>query len=133
MTKTNKRQNLFHIARRYNKLEMCRFISEKFFELLFLECTEGWNETLYAAKNSDTTVLEFLMEKQISFEHYFTTKRNALHVAFDNGNVDACIFLIKHYPFLLDLADQKGGHAGNFALRKGSFTILRELENNINV
>ncbi|XP_078340833.1 uncharacterized protein LOC144627513 isoform X2 [Crassostrea virginica] len=133
LAKTNNGQNIFHIACSYNKLEMCRFISEKFFALLSLECTEGWNATLYAAKNSDTKVLEFLKEKQISFEHCSTTNRNALHVACDNGNVDACMFLIKHYPFLLDLVDQKGRNAGHFAVRKGNLTILKELENNMNV
>ena len=133
MAKTNNGQNIFHIACSYNKLEMCRFISEQFFDILSLKCMEGWNATLYAAKNSDTKVLELLKEKQISFEHCSTTNRNALHVACDNGNVDACMFLIKHYPFLLDLVDQKGRHADHFAVRKGNLTILKELENNMNV
>nr|XP_022297396.1 uncharacterized protein LOC111106843 isoform X2 [Crassostrea virginica] len=132
---TNFGHNIFHIACIYNHLEMCRFISElgKFNDLLSAECTEKWNATLYAAKNGHTDVLNFLLEKNVSFTHSSASGRNALHIACDNGHFDSCKVIIDNCPSLLNEVDFTGRHAGHFAVRGGNLDILTYLETMMDV
>ena len=128
-------QNIFHIACIYNHVEMCKYISKRkyFHDLLAAMCAEGWNATLYAAKNGHENVLKFLLKKDVSFTHTSDSNRNALHVACDNGHLDACKVIIDGCPSLLNEVDYKGRHAGHFVVRGGNMDILIYLENTMDV
>lgn len=114
---------------------MCRYIAklDQFKYLLSAENEEGWNATLYAAKTGDTNVLQFLWEEKVSFDHTSSSKRNALHVASDNGNLTACKLIVDLRPSLAKNADEKGRHAGHFAARNGNIEILMFLQTKIDV
>ena len=132
---TKNGQNIFHIACIYNHLEMCRYISRlnQFHDLLTAVCADNWNATLHAAKNGHKNILNFLLEKKVSFAHLSESKRNALHVACDHGHFDACKFIIDSCPSLLCEVDDKGRHAGHFAVRGGNMDILTYLETKMDV
>nr|XP_022297443.1 uncharacterized protein LOC111106871 isoform X2 [Crassostrea virginica] len=123
-------QNIFHIACIYSQLKMCEFISkiDDFHDLLFAKSRNGWNATLHAAKNGDPNILKFLRDKNVEFVHKSNTERNALHIACDNGKFDACKCIVKLCATLLEATDEKGRHAGHFAVRSGNMQILQYLE-----
>lgn len=125
---TNNRQNVFHIACVYSKLDMCEHISELYVALIHKESTVGWNATLYAAKNGHTNVLNLLKAKKVSFEHKSESARNALHIACDNGHFEACKYISENFPSLLNAVDYKGRYASHFAARGGNLKIIKYLE-----
>lgn len=127
ISKTNDGQNIFHVACIHNKLDMCHFISNHYHYLMFEECTGKWNALLYAAKNGNTSILEFLQTKDIDFRHTSESNRNALHIACDHGHLSACEKIIEACPSLLDTVDHKGRHAGHFAVRSGNVDVLKYL------
>lgn len=126
LTKT--KLNIFHIACVYNQLEMCEFIAINFHALMFKTSNEEWNATLHAAKNGNTIILEFLHKNEVNIEHNSVSKRNALHVACDNGHLNACQYLSDKFPHLLEALDHKGRHASHFAVRSGKIEVLKYLE-----
>lgn len=130
---TNNGQNVFHIACIYSKLEMCEHISERYVALIHKESTEGWNATLYAAKNGHTNVLKFLKAKKVSFMHKSESARNALHIACDNGHFEACEYISENFPSLLKAIDYKGRYASHFAARGGNLRIIKYLESKIDL
>lgn len=130
---TNNGQNAFHIACIYNQFEMCEYISKHYHDLISADCKEGWNATLYAAKNGNTKILKFLQKENISFEHKSESSRNALHIACDKGHIEASKYLSDTFPFLLNAADSQGRYAFHFAARSGCIEILKYLEINSDV
>lgn len=127
ISKTNDGQNVFHIACIHNKLDMCYFISNHYHYLMFEECAGKWNALLYAAKNGNTSILEFLQTKDIDFRHTSESNRNALHITCDHGHLSACEKVLEACPSLLDTVDHKGRHAGHFAVRSGNVDVLNYL------
>lgn len=125
---TNNGQNTFHIACIYNQFEMCEYISKHYHDLISAECKEGWNATLYAAKNGNTKILKFLQKENVSFEHKSESSRNALHIACDNGHFEASKYLSDTFPYLLNAGDSQGRYAFHFAARSGCVEILKDLE-----
>lgn len=125
---TNKKENIFHIACIYNRLEMCKYIFSELNDLVIAKCEDGWNATLHAAKNGYVEILKFLKEKNISLEHQSESNRNALHIACDNQRLKACEYLVENCPFLLNVSDHKGRKAVHFAARSGNVKLLQYLE-----
>lgn len=127
ISKTSDGQNVFHIACIHSKLDMCHYISNHYHYLMFEECSGKWNALLYAAKNGNTSILEFLQTEYVNFCHTSESNRNALHVACDNGHLIACEKILEVCPSLLDTVDYKGRHAGHFAVRSGNVDVLKYL------
>lgn len=125
---TNTKENIFHIACVFNKLEICKYISKEFKELLSSECEDGWDATLHAAKNGNTNILKFLKKVKVSLKHQSVSGRNALHIACDNGHLDACKYITGTCSSLLSVSDHKGRYAVHFAARSGNMELLKYLE-----
>lgn len=125
---TNKKLNIFHIACIYNQLEMCKFIFDNLNDLVHAKSNDGWTAALHAAQNGKTDLLKFLVEKKVSLNHKSESKRNALHIACDNGHLEACKFLIVTSPSLLSESDEKGRYPVHFAARSGDLELLKYLE-----
>ena len=130
---TSDRKNIFHIACIYGKLEICEFIGEKYKCLVFADDEDKWNAAMYASKNGNTDILQFLNKIKASFTHASASDRNALHIACDNGQFEACKFIAENYPSLLNEVDHKGRHAAHFAVRSGNMDTLTYLETKMNV
>lgn len=125
---TNNKENIFHIACIYDRLEMCKYIFSEFNDLMIAKCEDGWNATLHAAKHGHVKILKFLKEKNISLEHQSESNRNALHIACDNQHLEACEYLVETCPRLLNVSDHKGRKAVHFAARSGNVKLLQYLE-----
>lgn len=125
---TEKELNIFHIACIYNQLEMCEFIFDNFNDLVDAESNDGWTAALYAAKNGNADLLKFLDEKKVSLDHKSESDRNAMHIACDNGHLEACKFLTNTCPSLLSAPDKKGRYPVHFAARSGNMELLKYLE-----
>ncbi|XP_048741997.2 ankyrin-1-like isoform X3 [Ostrea edulis] len=124
---TNDKQNIFHIACIYDKLDMCQYIASNHDSLIRRECNEKWNATLFAAKVGSTNILKFLHMRGFSFVHKSESDRNVLHIACDNGHLDSCKYITEVCPALLNDVDHKGRHAGHFAARNGNIEIMKYL------
>lgn len=120
--------NIFHIACIYNQLKMCEFIFDNFNDLVDAESNDGWTAALHAAKNGNTDFLKFLVAKEVSLDHKSESNRNALHIACDNGQLEACRFLTDTCPSLLSAPDDKGRYPVHFAARSGNMELLKYLE-----
>lgn len=125
---TDKELNIFHIACIYNRLEMCKFIFDNFNDLVVAESNGGWTAALHAAKNGNTECLKFLVAKEVSLDHKSESDRNILHIACDNGHLEACTFLTVTCPSLLSVPDEKGRYSVHFAARSGNMQLLKYLE-----
>lgn len=125
---TDKGQNVFHISCIYNQFEMCKYIAKHYHDLKSKESNEGWNATLYAAKNGNTKVLKLLKNEKVSFEHKSESSRNALHIACDNGHIEASKYISDICSSLLNARDDTGRYAFHFASRSGCIEILKDLE-----
>lgn len=64
---TNNGQNAFHIACIYNQFKMCEYISKHYHDLISAECKEGWNATLYAAKEWQYKNFEISSKRKCQF------------------------------------------------------------------
>lgn len=126
---TNMELNIFHIACIYNQLEMCEFIFDNFNDLVDAESNDGWTAALHAAKNGNSDLLKFLVRKKVSLDHKSESDRNALHIACDNGHLEACKFLTDTCLSLLSAPDEKGRYPVHFAARSGNMELLKYLEN----
>lgn len=126
---TNMELNIFHIACIYNQLEMCEFIFDNFNDLVDAESNDGWTAALHAAKNGNADLLKFLVRKKVSLDHKSESDRNALHIACDNGHLEACKFLTDTCLSLLSAPDEKGRYPVHFAARSGNMELLKYLEN----
>lgn len=125
---TEKELNIFHIACIYNQLEMCEFIFDNFNDLVVAKSNDGWTAALHAAKNGNTECLKLLVAKEFSLDDKSESDRTALHIACDNGHLEACIYLTDKCPSLLSALDEKGRHAVHFASRSGNMELLKNLE-----
>ena len=130
---TDDKKNIFHIACIYNNLNMCEFIAEKYSSLANAEDEDKWNAVMFAAKNGHTEILHFLKRFRASFTHASESARNALHIACDNGQFEACKFIVWNYPSLLKEVDYKKRHAAHFAVRSGNMDTLTYLETKMDV
>ncbi|XP_062614336.1 putative ankyrin repeat protein RF_0381 [Saccostrea cucullata] len=124
---TNDGQNIFHIACIHGNLDMCQFIAENYNKLISAVDNDAWNATLYAAKQGHIHILKFLRANGVSFNNQSKSKRNALHIACDNGHKPVCEFIVKVCPSLLEEKDYKGRHAGHFAARSGNVPTMKFL------
>lgn len=123
---TDEELNIFHIACIYNQLEMCEYIFDKFNDLVVAKSNDGWTASLHAAKNGNTDILMFLDAKEVSLDHKSESDRNALHIACNNGHLEACRFLTDTCPSLLSAPDEKGRYPVHFAAR--TMELLKYLE-----
>lgn len=126
---TENKLNIFHIACIYNQLEMCKFIFDTFGgDLVDAKSNDGWTAALHAAKNGNTDFLEFLASNKVSLDHKSESSRNALHIACDNGHLEACKFLTETCRSLLSEPDERGRYPVHFAARSGNMELLKYLE-----
>lgn len=125
---TDNNLNIFHIACIYNQLKMCEFIFDKLNDLVHTKSNEGWTAALHAAKNGNTDLLKFLVAKKVSLDQKSESERNALHIACDNGQLEACKYLIGASRSLLSETDEKGRYPVHFAARSGDMDLLQYLE-----
>lgn len=126
--KTPNGLNIFHIACIYNKVEMCEFIFDNFNNLVHAESNGGWTAALHAAKKGNKDFLEFLVSKKANLDHKSESDRNAMHIACDNGHLEACKFLKETCPSLMSASDHKGRYPVHFAARSGNIELLKYLE-----
>lgn len=107
---------------------MCEYIFDNFNDLVVAKSKDGWTAASHATKNGNTDVLKFLVAKEVSLDHKSESDRNALHIASDNGHLEACIFLTDKCPSLLSAHDKKGRYPVYFAARSGNIELLKYLE-----
>ncbi|XP_062604564.1 putative ankyrin repeat protein RF_0381 [Saccostrea cucullata] len=128
MTYKNKDgSNILHIACMNSKLEMCRYITQHYPELLNQEDYNGWNVVLYATQGGNVEILELLAEKGVDMTHKNKEGCSILHIACNNSKLEMCQYIIQHYPDMLKQVANDGLNAAFYAAQGGNVEILKLL------
>ncbi|XP_061179352.1 ankyrin repeat and death domain-containing protein 1B-like [Saccostrea echinata] len=126
------RENIAIFACKGKSLEMMKFIGNRqdLTKALHEQNYEGWNVVHYAAKSGNCDILEYLIgEMKVDCINESTNKKkNCLHTACEAGHYEACKYLVKSAPRLLNLSDKDGNHAGHYAAMKGTVKIIKFLK-----
>ncbi|XP_055999263.1 alpha-latroinsectotoxin-Lt1a-like [Ostrea edulis] len=101
--------NILHIACRHGRLDMCKYIAERYPELVTQESKKGWNPALFigergGADEERINILTHLVTKHDLFVYHVSRAgKSILFNACANRSYTLCEHLLKTYPGLLTI------------------------------
>ncbi|XP_056001542.1 ankyrin repeat and protein kinase domain-containing protein 1-like [Ostrea edulis] len=119
--------NILHVACAKANLEMSRYISQTYPDLLHSVDNDGWNASLHAACGGNVKILQLLADSEMDVNYKDNDGWNILLVACRTSNLDMSRYVIQAYPDLLHSVDNNGGNAALHAARGGNVRILQLL------
>ncbi|XP_048743278.2 ankyrin-3-like isoform X2 [Ostrea edulis] len=87
-----------------------------------------WNPLQYAAKTGNKNILQFLDEEKVRVFYSTEDLKYSFHTACENGNLEACKYIVGKSKESIYAHDKSGRHAGHFAAKSGNVEILKYLE-----
>ncbi|XP_056005859.1 putative ankyrin repeat protein RF_0381 isoform X2 [Ostrea edulis] len=128
--KSNDGWNILHTACVNSNLEMSRYITQEYPDLLHSADNDGWNAALHAARGGNTEILKLLAENKVDLKHKNNNGWNILHVACLTSNLEMSRHVIRTYPDLLHSVENNGWNAALYAAGGGNVEILQLLADN---
>ncbi|XP_062619034.1 putative ankyrin repeat protein RF_0381 [Saccostrea cucullata] len=128
MTNKNKDgSHIFHIACANSKSEMCQYIIQNYPDMLDQINDNGWNVTLFAAKEGNVEILELLEQNGVDLTYKNENGSNILHIACMQSKFEMCQYIIQHYPDMLHQVDYNGWNVALYAAQGGNVEVLQHL------
>ena len=122
--KTNDGQNCFHIAARFEHLNLCKTLIDIHNFDVDMTNSMGWTVLHYSAKSGSHDLIDFFVKKGVDILLETRAGNNSLHIAASNGHLSLCETLITKYKLDVKMTDNDGWTALSFAAENGSYELI---------
>ena len=95
--KTSDGTNCLHIAALEGYLKLCRYFLEIHDFDVNMADNEGWTSLHKSAKNGNFDVFSYILGKGSEIYCKANNMKNVLHFSAENGHVEICEFVLKHF------------------------------------
>nr|XP_022303014.1 uncharacterized protein LOC111110716 isoform X2 [Crassostrea virginica] len=120
-------RTVLHKACEYGRVNMCKYLINKYSKLLQILDREGMCTIHYAGFGGNVEIFELLCSNMLAVQTFSNRGKTILHCACGNGRINLCKYLIKKYPFLLEIRDLDGMHVVHDAAQSGNVELVKFL------
>ena len=122
--KTNDGQNCFHIAARFEHLNLCKTLIDIHNFDVDMTNSMGWTVLHFSAQSGSHDLIDFFVKKGVNVLLETRAGNNSLHIAASNGHLSLCETLITKYKLDVKMTDNDGWTALSFAAENGSYELI---------
>ena len=122
--KTNDGQNCFHIAARFEHLNLCKTLIDIHNFDVDMTNSMGWTVLHFSAQSGSHDLIDFFVKKGVNVLLETRAGNNSLHIAASNGHLSLCETLITKYKLDVKMTDNDGWTALSFAAENGSYEVI---------
>ena len=122
--KTNDGQNCFHIAARFEHLNLCKTLIDIHNFDVDMTNSMGWTVLHFSAQSGSHDLIDFFVKKGVNVLLETRAGNNSLHIATSNGHLSLCETLITKYKLDVKMTDNDGWTALSFAAENGSYELI---------
>ncbi|XP_078329510.1 uncharacterized protein LOC111115061 [Crassostrea virginica] len=128
-SRTTYGRTVLHLACEHGRIDMCKYLINKYPKLLHILDSEGLSPIHFTGFGGNVEILELLCSNMLTVQTFSNTGQTILHCACGNGSVNLCKYLIRKYPFLLEIRDFDGMHVVHYAAQSGNIELFKFLVN----
>ena len=122
--KTNDGQNCFHIAARFEHLNLCKTLIDIHNFDVDMTNSMGWTVLHFSAQSGSHDLIDFFVKKGVNVLLETRAGNNSLHIAASNGHLSLWETLITKYKLDVKMTDNDGWTALSFAAENGSYELI---------
>ena len=122
--KTNDGQNCFHIAARFEHLNLCKTLIDIHNFDVDMTNSMGWTVLHFSAQSGSHDLIDFFVKKGVNVLLETRAGNNSLHIAASNGHLSLCETLITKYKLDVKMTDNDGWTALRSAAENGSYELI---------
>ncbi|XP_061171092.1 putative ankyrin repeat protein RF_0381 [Saccostrea echinata] len=123
----NDGKTVLHLCCRNGRMEMCKYLVNKYPNLLEVTNSYGHNALHDAALGGNIDLFKFLADKDFDINRTRNDGKNVLHLSCLNGKMEMCKYLVYTYPYLLEVVDTNGENALEAAVGNSNIDLLKFL------
>ncbi|XP_062595771.1 putative ankyrin repeat protein RF_0381 isoform X1 [Saccostrea cucullata] len=106
------------------KLEVCKYLVKTYPSLVHVTDSRDRNVLHDAALSGDIDMFMFLIRKGLDVNNKSNDGKTVLHACCYNGKIKLCKYLVKTYPYLLDITDNNGENVLHAAAIGGNIDLF---------